>query len=71
MLSRWLFSATETATAAVTANASSGLTSLPIVSRGLLTTLFGLLGVFLVLLLFFVAIKLMQRIGRDGKTAKE
>jgi hypothetical protein len=71
MLSHWLFSATEAVTAAVTATPSAGLTSLPLVSRGLLTTLFGLLGVFLVLFLFFVAIKLMQRIGKDKETAKE
>ncbi len=42
---------------------ASSLTQLPLMEKGLLTTLLGLLGVFLVLALFFVTIKLMQRIG--------
>ncbi len=57
-MSAWLLTATATTAASV-----SGLTSLPLVDRGLLTTLFGLLGTFMVLLLFFFAIKLMQHAG--------
>jgi len=36
---------------------------MPLFTKGLLTTAMGLLGVFLVLTLFFVTIKLMQKIG--------
>ena len=43
--------------------ANSALVSLPLFTKGLLTTVMGLLGVFLVLTLFFVTIKLMQKIG--------
>ena len=39
--------------------------------KGLITTIFGLLGVFLVLLLFFVAIKLMQGIGVKKESTNE
>lgn len=47
---------------------NTGLTSLSLLEKGLLTTVVGLAGVFLVLTLFFVTIKLMQRIGaKDGK----
>lgn len=42
---------------------NSALVSLPLFTKGLLTTVMGLLGVFLVLTLFFVTIKLMQKIG--------
>lgn len=42
---------------------NSALVSLPLFTKGLLVTLMGLLGVFLVLTLFFVTIKLMQKIG--------
>ena len=45
------------------AKASSALVELPLFTQGLLTTVMGLLGVFLVLTLFFVTIKLMQKIG--------
>lgn len=55
----WLSTLSEAATTA----ANAGLTALPLFTKGLLTTLIGLLGVFLVLTLFFVTIKLMQRIG--------
>lgn len=41
----------------------SALAQLPLFTKGLLTTAIGLLGVFLVLTLFFVTIKLMQKIG--------
>lgn len=43
-------------------NETSTLASLPLMSKGLLVTGMGLLGVFLVLTLFFVTIKLMQLI---------
>lgn len=43
--------------------ASNALVALPLFTKGLLVTLMGLLGVFLVLTLFFVTIKLMQKIG--------
>ena len=43
--------------------ANSALVDLPLFTKGLLTTAMGLLGVFLVLTLFFVTIKLMQKIG--------
>ena len=52
----FLMTMTETA-------AQSGLVALPLMSKGLLTTALGLLGVFLVLALFFVTIKLLQHIG--------
>ena len=73
MIGAWLTLAAETAATAVAttaATAQSGLLSLPLASKGLLVTVFGLLGVFLVLLLFFFAIKLMQRFG-EHKQAKE
>ena len=41
----------------------SALTQLPLFTKGLLTTVMGLLGVFVVLTLFFITIKLMQKIG--------
>ena len=44
------------------AAASGALVSLPLFSKGLLVTLIGLICVFLVLTLFFITIKLMQRI---------
>ena len=43
--------------------ANSALVELPLFTKGLLTTAIGLLGVFLVLTLFFLTIKLMQKIG--------
>ena len=39
------------------------ITGMSLMTKGLITTVAGLLGVFLVLTLFFVTIKLMQRIG--------
>ncbi len=58
LLSLFLASASaETAEAA-----SAGMTSLPLLSKGLIVTAGGLLGVFLVLFLFFITIKLMQKI---------
>lgn len=55
----------ETVTEPVAEVASSALVSLPLFTKGLLVTLMGLLGVFLVLTLFFVTIKLMQKIGTE------
>ena len=65
MFGMWLSTLTQ-AVAATAAPARSALTSLPLFTKGLLTTLFGLLGVFLVLFLFFLAIKLMQNIGKKS-----
>ena len=48
----------------VVAEATNALVELPLLTKGLLTTLMGLLGVFLVLTLFFITIKLMQKIGK-------
>lgn len=51
--------------------AAANLASLPLMTKGLLTTVIGLLGVFLVLGLFFATIKLMQHIGtKDEKSAE-
>lgn len=44
--------------------ANNALVALPLFTKGLLTTVMGLLGVFLVLTLFFITIKLMQKIGK-------
>ena len=40
--------------------AANGLVALPLFTKGLLTTVMGLAGVFIVLTLFFVTIMLMQ-----------
>ena len=73
MIGAWISTLTAAATTAASNVATSaGLLSLDRVTKGLLTTLLGLLGVFLVLLLFFVAIKIMQNIGAGKKSeAKE
>lgn len=47
---------------AVAAAAPAGMTTLPLMTKGLIVTAAGLLGVFLVLFLFFLTIKLMQKI---------
>lgn len=49
----------------------SALTNMSILNKGLFTTLFGLVGVFLVLTLFFVSIKLIQRPGKKPTETKE
>lgn len=54
-----------------TAAAGSALMDMPMLSKGLFTALFGLFGVFLVLTLFFVSIKLIQRPGRKPSETKE
>ncbi len=53
--------------AATSTVAESSLTAMSIGSKGLFTTLLGLVGVFLVLTLFYVSIKLLQR--SDSKHA--
>ncbi|HIR78129.1 MAG TPA: hypothetical protein IAD38_03895 [Candidatus Egerieenecus merdigallinarum] len=50
------------ASAETVATAETGMTSLPLLTKGLIVTAGGLCGVFLVLLLFFITIKLMQKI---------
>ena len=45
------------------APAANALVGLPLFTKGLLTTVMGLLGVFLVLTLFFIMIKIMQKAG--------
>ena len=55
----------ETVAASAAETASNALVALPLFTKGLLVTLMGLLGVFLVLTLFFVTIKLMQKIGTE------
>lgn len=47
------------------------MTNLSLISKGLLVTAMGLAGVFLVLTLFFVTIKLMQKIGAKEKTDEQ
>lgn len=47
--------------AAASVAAESSLTAMSIGSKGLFTTLLGLVGVFLVLTLFYITIKLLQR----------
>lgn len=44
------------------AAAPAGMMTLPLMTKGLIVTAAGLLGVFLVLFLFFLTIKLMQKI---------
>lgn len=60
-----------TSDAAVAAASESKLAAMSIFSKGLFTTLLGLTGVFLVLTLFFFAIKVMQRPGKKDRGAKE
>ena len=51
---------------ASSASAPNTLVDLPLISKGLMTTGLGLGGVFLVLTLFFVTIRLMQGIKSKG-----
>ena len=63
---KWFAVLTEIAPAVEeTVAAANSLVALPLFTKGLLVTLMGLLGVFLVLTLFFVTIKLMQKIGTE------
>lgn len=65
MFGAWLSTLTDAAaTTAAHVYKVNELTSLSTLDKGLLTTVMGLAGVFLVLLLFFFAIKLMQRLGK-------
>ena len=54
----------QVTSAPVTETAVNSMVALPLFTKGLLVTLMGLLGVFLVLTLFFATIKLMQKIGK-------
>ena len=70
-----LFHFISAAEAAVTATpaptvSESKLAALSIFSKGLFTTLLGLVGVFLVLALFYISIKVMQR-KRDQAPEQE
>lgn len=71
MFGAWLSMMTEAASTTAAIAVQTKLTDLPLVTRGLLTTLFGLVGVFLVLLLFFFSIKLMQNLGKRKETPNE
>ncbi len=63
---KWFAALTEMAPIVEeTVAAGNELVALPLFTKGLLVTLMGLLGVFLVLTLFFVTIKLMQKIGTE------
>ena len=65
LLLNWLVASAAAESAAATAtNLTSGLADLPLMSKGLVVTLAGLAGVFLVLLLFFLMIKIMQKAGK-------
>lgn len=59
-----LFIASASAEAATATDVATGLADLPMLSKGLIVTLAGLAGVFLVLLLFFLTIKIMQKAGK-------
>ncbi len=61
MLMSWISTMSEAALETA-GNAASGLVALPLFTKGLLTTVIGLIGVFIVLALFFITIKLMQKI---------
>ena len=75
MFGAWLSTLTEAVTATVTpavhVTKETALTHLSLLDKGLWTTLLGLCGVFLVLLLFFFAIKLMQNFKNPPSDAKE
>jgi len=71
MFGVWLSTLTEAATTAASEVTHSSLTDLSLVSKGLITTVGGLLGVFLVLLLFFFAIKLMQNFKDKEEESQE
>lgn len=57
---KWLFASALAETAV--SNAQTAAFSDTLMGKGLITTGFGLAGVFLVLCLFFLVIKLMQKI---------
>ncbi|MEG1471049.1 MAG: hypothetical protein RSD76_01275 [Clostridia bacterium] len=65
----WIMGMSEAVTATVAPVAPAtvnSLVALPLFTKGLITTVIGLLGVFMVLALFFVTIKLMQKIKTKG-----
>ena len=62
---KWFAALTEVLPAVEETAAANALVALPLFTKGLLVTVMGLLGVFLVLTLFFVTIKLMQKIGTE------
>jgi hypothetical protein len=65
MFGAWLSTLTDAAAAtAEHVYKQTALTGLTLPAKGLVTTVLGLGGVFLVLLLFFFAIKLMQNFGK-------
>lgn len=75
-MTQWLITLSQAAVGVVegqaaeaVGKANEGLTALPLLTKGLLTTLLGLLGVFLVLAIYFITIKLMQRVKpkEDGQ----
>jgi len=68
MFGAWLSTLTAAATTAASSVAQTDFLSLDRVTKGLITTVMGLLGVFLVLLLFFFAIKLMQNFKEKEET---
>lgn len=65
---KWILGLSEAAVQAVPTAAAQveSYGDMPVLTRGLITTGMGLLGVFLVLALFFVTIKLMQRFKEKG-----
>ena len=67
MLHVWISAASAVASPAP----ESSLAAMSIFSKGLFTTLLGLVGVFLVLTLFFFSIKLIQRSGKNPSKTKE
>ena len=62
----WVFALSEAAATTLPAAQANEYAGMAILTKGLITTGMGLLGVFLVLGLFFVTIKLMQRIKEKG-----
>ncbi len=76
MMFRFFISAAEAVQTAVAATpaatvSESKLAAMSIFSKGLVTTLLGLVGVFLVLALFYVSIKIMQRRKDQDPDPKE
>lgn len=60
---KWLFASALAETAEVAAEgAASSFSDMSLMSKGLLTTALGLAGVFLVLFIFYITIKIMQKI---------
>ena len=68
MVGAWLSTLTTAASTTASSVSGTNFQSLDLVTKGLITTVMGLLGVFLVLLLFFFAIKLMQNFKEKEET---